>query len=67
VFVSLGWELLKELSVSAEGEAIWNSWSEEEKQSFLNHYYPHLVKEMMQAAAAARKIQTEKPAAKRSQ
>jgi hypothetical protein len=44
VFVATGWEIVKEVDATAEGEAEWNAMNEEERWLFLKNYYPHLVK-----------------------
>lgn len=48
VFVAKGWEIVKELNVSAEGENQWNSWTPEERNMFLQHYYPHLLQKQVE-------------------
>jgi hypothetical protein len=35
VFVAKGWEIVKEISASDEGVALWQSWTDEEKTVFL--------------------------------
>lgn len=37
VFVAKGWEIVREINVTAEGLALWNSWSEDEQAAFLKH------------------------------
>ena len=34
-FVARGWEIVKELSACAEGAAIWNVWTPEQRTAFL--------------------------------
>lgn len=35
VVVGSGWEIVKELDCSAEGETLWLSWTVDERQAFL--------------------------------
>jgi hypothetical protein len=35
VVVGTGFEIVRELSCSAEGEALWRSWTPEEREAFL--------------------------------
>lgn len=58
VFAANGWEIVKELTVNAEGEALWNSWDADQRWSFLNKNYPHLLKEAAAAAAIAAQQET---------
>jgi len=37
VFVSRGWEIVKEISVSQEGLDLWNSWSADDRALFLKN------------------------------
>jgi hypothetical protein len=37
VFVSKGWEIVREINASQEGLALWNTWSEDERTIFLKH------------------------------
>ena len=37
VFVGRGWEIVREINASDEGLALWNSWSPEEREVFLQH------------------------------
>jgi hypothetical protein len=38
--IGKGFEPVKELSLSLEGETIWNSWTQEEKDLFLKEMHP---------------------------
>jgi hypothetical protein len=40
-----GWEIVHELNLSAEGLALWESWSEEDRTNYLRNQYPHFFKE----------------------
>lgn len=35
VWVAKGWEIVRELNVSTEGEALWSTWTEEQRLLFL--------------------------------
>jgi hypothetical protein len=35
VVVGSGWEIVKELDCTTEGEALWNSWSVDDRAAFL--------------------------------
>lgn len=37
VVIGHGWEIVREINACAEGVALWNSWSEEERAVFLKH------------------------------
>lgn len=37
VFVSRGWEIVREINASQEGLDLWNSWTPEEREMFLKH------------------------------
>ena len=37
VFMSKGWEIVKEINVSQAGLDLWNSWTPEERDLFLKH------------------------------
>lgn len=52
VFVAKGWEIVKELTVTAEGEALWNTWDNDQRWLFIKSYYPHLVKAAEEAEDA---------------
>lgn len=54
VFVANGWEIVKEINVSAEGESTWNGWDNDQRWLFIKTYYPHLVKQAEDSEDAAR-------------
>lgn len=58
VFVARGWEILKEIDVTQEGEALWNTWDNDQRWLFIKEYYPHLVKQV-EAAQDAAKVEVE--------
>lgn len=37
VVIGKGWEIVREISLSLEGVAFWESWSDVERQVFLEH------------------------------
>jgi hypothetical protein len=52
VFVAKGWEIVKEVDATAEGETEWNSWDSDQRWLYLKNYYPHLVKAAEEAEDA---------------
>ncbi len=44
VFVAKGWEIVQEINVNDEGLQLWNGWTEEERQEYVRHAYPHFFK-----------------------
>lgn len=37
VFVAKGWEIVREINASQEGVQLWDSWTPEERETFLKH------------------------------
>lgn len=54
VFVAKGWEIVKEIDATAEGEAEWKSLEEDERWLFIKESFPHLVKLAEQSEDNAR-------------
>jgi hypothetical protein len=52
VVVSKGFETVKELLCTADGEAEWNAWDNDQRWLFIKNYYPHLIKAAEEAEDA---------------
>ena len=57
VFVSRGWEIVKEVDATLEGEALWNTWDSDQRWLFIKKYYPHLIKQVEESDNAAKLAQ----------